>query len=136
MFTYSHSPIFLFFSPVIPEPVSNCSVINVTARSASISCVAGWDGGLEQSFKLRVSHWPDNATVNPKVAFIKDSPRVLAKTSIPPKPHFLVEGLRPGSDYRVSISAVNKKGKSQEKHIIFRTLGQLPETKDIPGKVM
>ncbi|KAL7636737.1 UNVERIFIED_CONTAM: hypothetical protein RMT77_012491 [Armadillidium vulgare] len=124
--------VFHVIHSVIPEPVSNCTVVNLTSVSASISCVAGWDGGLEQTFKLRVSQWPKNSSVSTRLGQVRDSPRVLAKTSITPKPQFLVTGLRPGSEYKVSISAINKKGQSQERHVMFKTPGVITESKGVP----
>jgi hypothetical protein len=38
-----------------PDPPSNCSVVNQTTDSLEVSCVAGFDGGLAQRFRLEVA---------------------------------------------------------------------------------
>lgn len=37
-----------------PDPVTNCSVANITFDMVSIECAAGFNGGLEQSFRAEV----------------------------------------------------------------------------------
>ena len=105
---------------VVPEPVSNCSIFNITEATASITCIAGWDGGLQQRFRMKVSKGILSSDEN--FALETHSPRVLAKTSSSLKPEFIVSGLQPDSKYRVRITAINKKGKSLDKFISFITL--------------
>lgn len=41
--------------PAAPNPPSNCSVVNQTTDSLMVECLAGFNGGLPQHFKLEVT---------------------------------------------------------------------------------
>ncbi|XP_047737333.1 uncharacterized protein LOC108677033 [Hyalella azteca] len=94
-----------------PEPVHNCSVSDVGRSSASVRCHAGWDGGLPQTFTLSVSQGERSATAATNSSR-KGDPRVLANTSSSPKPEFAVTGLESGTQYVLTITAVNSRGQS------------------------
>ena len=118
----------------MPEPVNNCTIDNITSSSAAIRCHAGWDGGLAQTFTLSVSHQrahtrgPENSKGGNKK---KDSPRVLANTSSSPRPEFTLTGLEPGTEYVLTIMAVNKKGQSQAMKMAIETLNDIAEEKKL-----
>ncbi|XP_063889697.1 uncharacterized protein LOC135116262 [Scylla paramamosain] len=78
------------------EPVS-CSLVNHSATSLAVACVPGHDGGLQQHFLTTVR---DAATQE-----------VVANISSP-TPSFSVEGLAPGRDYLLLVTAANEKGRS------------------------
>ncbi|XP_076325080.1 protein turtle-like isoform X2 [Tachypleus tridentatus] len=80
-----------------PEPVQNCSVFNRTEELILVECLEGFDGGLEQTFMMEV--------------YTKESGALHAKVSSP-IPVFLVNGLTPGTFYRLLLYAVNRKGHS------------------------
>ncbi|XP_068246902.1 neural cell adhesion molecule 2-like isoform X3 [Palaemon carinicauda] len=112
-----------------PDPVNNCTVDNVTSASASIRCQAGWDGGMEQTFMLRVSHARAQTRAYDKK---KEAPRVLANTSTSPKPEFLLTGLEPGTEYVLTIMGVNKKGQSDAMRMAIVTLKDVAEKRTSP----
>ncbi|XP_066953806.1 uncharacterized protein [Macrobrachium rosenbergii] len=113
-----------------PDPVNNCTVDNVTSSGASVRCQAGWDGGMEQTFMLRVSHARAHTRAHDKK---KEAPRVLANTSTSPKPEFLLTGLEPGTEYVLTIMGVNKKGQSDAMRMAIVTLKDVAEKRTSPG---
>ncbi|XP_022245193.1 neural cell adhesion molecule 1-like [Limulus polyphemus] len=80
-----------------PEPVQNCSIFNRTEELILVECLEGFDGGLEQTFMIEV--------------YTKESGALHAKVSSP-VPVFSVNGLTPGTFYRLLVYAVNRKGRS------------------------
>ncbi|XP_071532986.1 uncharacterized protein [Panulirus ornatus] len=113
-----------------PEPVNNCTVENVTSTGASVRCLAGWDGGLAQTFTLSVTpSRPHSGTRDKK----KEAPRVLANTSTSPKPEFSLTGLEPGTEYILTIMGVNKKGESEPIKLAIFTLKDVAEKRTSPG---
>ncbi|XP_076067139.1 neural cell adhesion molecule 1-B-like isoform X2 [Oratosquilla oratoria] len=120
-----------------PEPVSNCSVANVSSTGAMVWCQAGWDGGLVQTFTLAVVRAkPSSNLIQDEHQRDSDSssipPRVLPNTSSSPKPEFLVMGLEAGTEYTFSISAVNAKGVSQPHRISITTTKDIAEKRTNP----
>lgn len=91
-------PCMFIITPAGPpeEPVS-CSLVNHSATSLAVACVPGHDGGLQQHFLTTVR---DAATQE-----------VVANISSP-TPSFSVEGLAPGRDYLLLVTAANEKGRS------------------------
>lgn len=91
-------PCMFVITPAGPpeEPVS-CSLVNHSATSLAVACVPGHDGGLKQHFLTTVR---DAATQE-----------VVANISSP-TPSFSVEGLAPGRDYLLLVTAANEKGRS------------------------
>ncbi|KAF2367275.1 CD80-like immunoglobulin C2-set [Trinorchestia longiramus] len=80
-----------------PDSPMNCSVINKTYDSLVVTCIGGFDGGLKQSFVARV--------------YEAVGGRSQVNVSAP-EPSFLLEGLTPGLDYIIKVSAINQLGES------------------------
>ncbi|KAL1513906.1 hypothetical protein ABEB36_003245 [Hypothenemus hampei] len=82
-----------------PSQLQNCSLQNQTTNSLQIECVEGYDGGLTQSFDMEVLELP--------------SLRARLNLTTYKAPIFIVDGLDPGSSYRIILYASNKKGRSE-----------------------
>ena len=84
----------------LPEPVHNCTVWqNATAAGTIfVVCQPGWDGGLVQNFHLEIQRLPGGHSSK---MFINDI-----------EPVFVVNNLSPGTEYFLSIAAVNSQGTS------------------------
>ncbi|RXG58542.1 Nephrin [Armadillidium vulgare] len=80
-----------------PDSVRDCVLTNQSAGSLHITCKPGADGGLTQSFRAEIFTRGAETAV-----------RVLEGMM----PIFTVEGLAPGGDYVVRVTALNKKGSS------------------------
>ncbi|XP_076331749.1 protein turtle homolog A-like [Tachypleus tridentatus] len=91
-----------------PESVNNCSINNQTARSLSLACIPGDDGGLLQQFHLEI--------------YSRKYPRLLANLTSLDLPAFEAIGLPPGSPLRIIVYASNAKGKSEEVTLAASTL--------------
>ncbi|XP_068229502.1 uncharacterized protein [Palaemon carinicauda] len=80
-----------------PDSVHDCVLANQSAGSLLITCKPGADGGLTQTFRAAVYS-----------SGISQPVRVLEGMS----PVFRVEGLDPGKDYIVTLTAINRRGSS------------------------
>ncbi|XP_076065322.1 nephrin-like [Oratosquilla oratoria] len=80
-----------------PEGVRDCILTNQSSGSLHVTCTPGADGGLTQTFRAEVF-----ANGNPEPVRVLES--VL--------PVFTLEGLEPGGDYLVTVTATNRKGSS------------------------
>ncbi|XP_042212137.1 hemicentin-2-like isoform X2 [Homarus americanus] len=80
-----------------PDSVRDCVLTNQSAGSLHITCKPGADGGLTQTFRAEVYAGGSAKPV-----------RVLEGMS----PVFTLEGLSPGGDYVVTLTAFNRKGAS------------------------
>ena len=80
-----------------PDPVTNCTVSNITHFSFVVTCDAGFDGGLLQSFRLQL--FDSNQTL-------------LNLTSNVPT--FKVVGLQPEKTFAVTVFASNERGRSEK----------------------
>nr|XP_053647238.1 uncharacterized protein LOC128698835 [Cherax quadricarinatus] len=78
-----------------PDSVRDCVLTNQSAGSLHITCQPGADGGLTQNFRAEVY---TGGSTKPL--------RVLEGMS----PVFTLEGLAPGGDYMVTLTAINRKG--------------------------
>lgn len=85
-----------------PERVANCVLVNLTVGTLEVGCTPGNDGGLPQYFVARVYTSPTH---------------ILLATLQEQEPRFHVEGLTPGQDYLITITAVNAKGASEPEEI-------------------
>ncbi|XP_069170194.1 protein turtle homolog B [Procambarus clarkii] len=85
-----------------PERVGNCILVNLTVGTLEVGCTPGNDGGLPQRFVARVYTSPTHTLL---ATMEEDDPR------------FHVEGLTPGQDYLITITAVNAKGASEPEEI-------------------
>ncbi|XP_053649826.2 nephrin-like [Cherax quadricarinatus] len=80
-----------------PDSVRDCVLTNQSAGSLHVTCQPGADGGLTQTFRAEVYTGGSAKPV-----------RVLEGMS----PVFSLEGLAPGGDYVVTLTAINRKGAS------------------------
>ena len=83
-----------------PDMVSNCSArYSATTEGVTVTCIAGWDGGLPQKFTLEVrKHSKDGEILN----------RLHNKMI----PFFTVTDLQPGTNYVFRILSLNSEGAS------------------------
>ncbi|XP_047986871.1 nephrin [Leguminivora glycinivorella] len=80
-----------------PHPPRNCSLWNQTAESVEVACLAGFDGGLPQTFLLQVYSAGESV---PRVNLSSD------------EPSWTVRGLEWDVRFRLEAVAVNGKGRS------------------------
>ena len=80
----------------------NCVLVNLTITSLEVGCTAGRDGGRQQWFKAQVYA----ATTHRLLATLEET-----------TPRFRVDGLTPGQDYLITVTAVNDKGASRPMEI-------------------
>ncbi|XP_050705095.1 nephrin-like, partial [Eriocheir sinensis] len=80
-----------------PERPTSCAVVNKTYDALVVTCAAGFDGGLRQSFFARVY---EAVTGRGQVNMSA------------PQPRFTLEGLTPKLDYMIWVSARNALGHS------------------------
>lgn len=129
-----------------PESPRNCIVRNATQYSINdvdageerggidtakggleISCIAGKDGGLHQSFTLEVSDVSIPA-LPPGVTTLSDQ----GENSQPiyrvygERPQFHLRDLEPGKDYQVMLYAENSKGRSYPP-VVLRNIRVVPD---------
>ncbi|XP_064100523.1 hemicentin-2-like [Macrobrachium nipponense] len=92
-------PCMFFITPAgSPEKPKSCTLKNQSATSLYVSCTPGSNGGLKQRFVATILNAETRAVVT----------EVTSNT-----PHFSVQGLAPGGDYLVKVTAVNEKGASK-----------------------
>lgn len=91
-----------------PDPLSNCSIMNVTETEVFVACRAGFDGGLEQKFIIEV--------YDTKTKFMLHNATIST-------PVYCISGLQPGRDLNVVIYARNAKGDSDKYTLFSSTLG-------------
>ncbi|XP_036394471.1 nephrin [Megalops cyprinoides] len=83
-----------------PDPPSDLKLVSITQHTVTLQWTAGFDGGLEQKFRVRY-RWPDSVSY-------------LYMDVFPPKDtSFTVTGLYPGTTYNFSVNAINAIGESQ-----------------------
>lgn len=92
-----------------PEPLSSCSVFDVSDTSMEVNCDAGYDGGLNQKFYLIV--YMDE----------RKSSNVVYNISRDDKPNFSVKNLKPSTYYYLDVYSSNIKGKSKERSLLTST---------------
>ncbi|XP_072390735.1 neural cell adhesion molecule 1 isoform X2 [Diabrotica undecimpunctata] len=97
-------PCLFFIVPAeAPESPRSCLVRNAThGEGLEVSCIAGKDGGLHQSFILEVSD----------ISVPSNPPGVTTLSDQGERPVFRLHSLQPGKDYQVAVYAENAKGKS------------------------
>ncbi|XP_045118106.1 Down syndrome cell adhesion molecule-like protein Dscam2 isoform X2 [Portunus trituberculatus] len=81
-----------------PDHVANCVLVNLTVTSLEVGCTAGRDGGRQQWFIAQVYA----ATTHRLLATLEEA-----------TPRFRVDGLTPGQDYLITVTAMNDKGASR-----------------------
>ncbi|CAL4110035.1 unnamed protein product, partial [Meganyctiphanes norvegica] len=82
-----------------PDPPHGCRAYEVTISSLQVACHPGDDGGLGQTFLLQVLEASGDG--QPVVEVTREGPT------------FSVANLRPATEYRLLISAMNEKGESR-----------------------
>ncbi|XP_065571435.1 uncharacterized protein LOC136034185 [Artemia franciscana] len=78
-----------------PEPIQNCTVSNQTSTSLFISCIEGFNGGVTSWFTLNVL----DASLSSSIINLTNS-----------EPQFMLENLEAGTEYRITVAAVNLYG--------------------------
>nr|XP_033770850.1 nephrin isoform X2 [Geotrypetes seraphini] len=82
-----------------PDPPTHLEVISFTHNSVTLAWSAGFDGGLEQKFRVRY-HW-------------KEAPSFMYVDVFPPQATtFTITGLNPDTPYNFSVNAINVLGDS------------------------
>ncbi|ETE63699.1 Nephrin, partial [Ophiophagus hannah] len=80
-----------------PDPPTEFKVVSVAHNWLALEWIPGFDGGLQQSFRVRY-HWPG-------------APSFLYVDVFPPQsPTFTLTGLQPNTPYNVSVNARNALG--------------------------
>ncbi|XP_018564247.2 hemicentin-1 [Anoplophora glabripennis] len=105
--------LFYILPAAAPESPKSCIVRNATHGGLEVSCIAGKDGGLHQSFVLEVS----DITITepqPGVTTLSDQgePQQPVYRVLGERPLFRLHSLQPGREYQVLVYAENAKGKS------------------------
>ncbi|XP_042217603.1 nephrin-like [Homarus americanus] len=90
-----------------PDPPKNCSIANQTTDTIEVECVAGFDGGLPQTFYMEVY---DSTT------------GTLHRNISSGEPLFLLTALRPGLAFLMVTYAANSKGRSDAAQLETFTL--------------
>ncbi|KAH9367541.1 hypothetical protein HPB48_001633 [Haemaphysalis longicornis] len=99
--------VFMLVEAGPPEAVKNCSVLNQTEDSVSVSCSEGYDGGLRQRFRLEL-HDTAQRQLRANVTGVEAS--------------FVARGLPPGTSFVAAVYAFNSRGRSQPMVLIVSTL--------------
>nr|XP_045595441.1 nephrin-like [Procambarus clarkii] len=107
-----HPCVFHTFPADHPDPVHNCTVHNVSKTTVDVGCVAGFDGGLPQSFFMEL--------------YEAGQGRLLANITNK-VPVFTVEGLEAGLALEGVVYAYNNKGRGEEVALSAHTLVHIPE---------
>ncbi|XP_042230318.1 kin of IRRE-like protein 1 isoform X2 [Homarus americanus] len=98
-----------------PDAIDNCTLTNQTTDTLFVSCLPGFDGGLEQQFVAEVFEF-DGTTRH-----------MLFNITEKVEPTFTIEALHPGTSYLLGIYAENIKGKSEQRVLHGFTLPPKPE---------
>ncbi|XP_053631281.2 protein turtle homolog B [Cherax quadricarinatus] len=104
--------VFHVFPAGKPDPVHNCSMYNLSVEVVHVRCVAGFDGGLPQTFILEL-YQPHTSTL-------------LANTTNS-VPTFSVGGLPPGLAFLGVVYSTNGKGSSEKISLQVYTLKDMAE---------
>ena len=80
-----------------PAPVGNCSVLNQSVISLNLQCETGFNSGMRQQFQLEVFDFENQVVANITSA----------------KPNFSLTGLKPGSQYSLSVYSFSSQGASE-----------------------
>ncbi|KAF7487628.1 Nephrin [Sarcoptes scabiei] len=118
-----------------PDPPRSLRIVNVTSGSVTIRWVPGFDGGLDQSFRVRYRPF-DSLDSSDNV-----DPLTMYRDVYPPNATTVtIGGLRDNTDYIFSVMASNIKGSSEfsEDSIQTKTLKEsgITETEKIISKVL
>nr|XP_027238788.1 uncharacterized protein LOC113829813 isoform X1 [Penaeus vannamei] len=104
--------VFHVFPAGPPDPVNNCTVYNLSMDVVNVRCVAGFDGGLAQTFVLEVYEPRTN---------------VLLANMSSTIPSFTVEDLPPGMSLTGVVYSSNAKGRGEMVTVKLYTLKDIAE---------
>ncbi|XP_050691431.1 nephrin-like [Eriocheir sinensis] len=104
--------VFHVFPAGRPDPVHNCSSFNLSVSVVHVRCVAGFDGGLPQTFTLELRE--------------QHTDTLIANTSNV-VPFLSVDDLPPGLAFRGRVYSANAKGRSEVLPIQVYTLKDVAE---------
>lgn len=99
--------LFTFISANPPSQVTDCVSLNQTTSSLTIDCVAGYDGGLPQTFNLELYN---------------NNNELIMNDTNHNKPVFVLQDLGSGNNYIAIVYSSNEKGRSQKFQIKLQTL--------------
>ncbi|XP_031352494.1 hemicentin-2 isoform X2 [Photinus pyralis] len=110
-----------------PESPHGCRLRNSTTGGVEVTCVAGNDGGLPQSFVLEVTDIAIPAQP-PSVTTLSDQ----GERSLPlyrvlgEHPTFRLHSLKPDREYQLLVYAVNAKGRSAPPVVLSKVKVEVP----------
>ncbi|XP_042864672.1 nephrin-like isoform X2 [Penaeus japonicus] len=107
-----HPCVFHVFPAGPPDPVHNCSVYNLSVTVVNVRCLAGFDGGLPQTFILELYDPHTN---------------ILMGNITNKVPKFSVPGLPPGVGLLGVVYSTNAKGRGQMINLQVFTLKDVAE---------
>ncbi|XP_037797703.1 protein turtle homolog B-like [Penaeus monodon] len=93
-----HPCVFHVFPAGRPDPVHNCSGFNLSETVVNVRCVAGFDGGLPQTFVLELYEPHTNILVANATSMV---------------PRFVVGGLQHGMTFTAVVYSSNGKGRGE-----------------------
>ena len=95
-------------------------ITNQTLSTVEVSCVPGFDGGLDQHFVIDVYETVNNS-------------QVLIASNWTDDPTLYVWGLEPESNYIISVKAVNDRGESSPVYVGSSTGSGSPTSQYLPS---
>lgn len=106
VFEISSAQLIVFAGP--PETMRNCIVKNHTVDSFVVHCEPGYDGGLAQTFHLKL--------------YSSNNEFLRGNMTAQENPTFLVEDLVKGTSFILVLYASNAKGRSKYVKLVANTL--------------
>ncbi|XP_063597917.1 nephrin-like [Penaeus indicus] len=107
-----HPCVFHVFPAGRPDPVHNCSGFNLSETVVNVRCVAGFDGGLPQTFVLELYEPHTNILVANATSMV---------------PRFVVGGLQHGMTFTAVVYSSNGKGRGEMVSFKVYTLKDVAE---------
>lgn len=111
-----------------PDAPRNCVLTNRTTRSLQVTCVRGFDGGMQQQFTLELY----SATTLGG----DEKRRLISNVTSRTKPEFIVTGLEPGVGYFLTVYSTNDKGRSGDVSINVRVTHVFVDLKSQPNTII
>lgn len=87
-----------------PDPLKDCKVTNQTMNTLFVSCLPGYNGGLEQHFVVQVYEYVDGGN---ETSFLHNVTELV-------EPTFSLDGLRSDGSYLLYLFSENAKGRSEK----------------------
>ncbi|XP_063889357.1 LOW QUALITY PROTEIN: uncharacterized protein LOC135116077 [Scylla paramamosain] len=104
--------VFHVFPAGRPDPLHNCSSFNLSVSVVHVRCVAGFDGGLPQTFILELRDPHSGALIANTTNMV---------------PFLSVGGLPPGLAFKGRVFSTNAKGRSEPVSLLVYTLKDVAE---------